>query len=172
MVRRLTCALLAIMTCTNAQASTSEKYPVSILASEMGFEEFGDILFRYVEFDFFSEYPCLRFESLTHHSKLIDRIEACTFRMGGKTVDVRRKDLVDAIFKHYNKAKENEFHFTAKLDFTRPGQVVPLEYYQCKVTVSPKGKLSGPICEKLDERAYDEMDKQDEKSEQKNKAPE
>ncbi|MBI3896901.1 MAG: hypothetical protein HY308_01235 [Gammaproteobacteria bacterium] len=85
--------------------------------------------------------------------------------LSNETVDVRKLNSV--MFEHF-KATENTFHFSANLDFSTPGHGAPNNYYHCKVDVSSKGKLAGPVCKQIDRQTY-KQEEQDEKKDQKNK---
>ena len=135
------CLGVALVSVTG-QASSAEKYPVPLAVSEVKVERVGDVLFRYIEF--FEDYPCIRFETIQPiNHRLIDRMEACTFRVDNSFIDVRRKDLAGVGYKEY-KLEGNVFHFTADIVVGGSGPGIPP--LSCSVSISEKGKLAVPIC--------------------------
>ena len=142
MTRTVVTTFLVTILSVSAHASAHEKYPVSLLVSEVKVVRVGNVLFRYIEF--FEDYPCIRFETMQPVShKLIDRMEACTFRIGNNSIDVRRKDLAGVGYKEY-RLEGNKFHFTA--DIILGGSEPGLPPLSCIVVIADKGKLSEPAC--------------------------
>ena len=139
MIKTLITTILATIMSVTAHASAHEKYPVSLLVSEVKVVRVGDILFRYVEF--FESYPCLRLETFEPISrKPIDRKEVCKFRIDHLTVDVRN-DVAAVFYKHLG-MQDKVFNFSADISVKRANS----HYLNCKVVISEKGKLSEPIC--------------------------
>lgn len=126
-----------------ADATAAEKYPVPLAVSEVKVQRVGEILFRYVEF--LTDYPCIRFETLRPGDlKLIDRMEACTFKADGRSIDVRRKSLAGVGYKDY-RLEGNTFRFIA--DIVVGGSGPGLPPLKCAIAIAASGKLSGPTCE-------------------------
>ena len=126
-----------------AYTAAAEMYSVPLTVSEVKVQRVGEILFRYVEF--FEDYPCIRFETLRPGNlELIDRLEACTFKAGDRSIDVRKKGVAGVGYKDY-RLEGNTFHFTA--DIVVGGSGPGLPPLTCAIAIAGSGKLSGPVCD-------------------------
>ena len=113
------------------------------MVSEVRVQRVGSVLFRYVEF--FEDYPCMRFETLQPpRLKLVDRVEACRFKVDSRTVDVRDKGLAGVGYKDY-RLENNVFYFTADIVIGGSGPGLPP--LSCSVFIAHDGKLTGPSCQ-------------------------
>lgn len=135
--------VLLVMSATVPPFATgAEKYPVSSLVSEVKLQRAGQVLFRYVEFDAESEYPCLRLETLKpgYAHEIIDRTDVCSLLVGNATVDVS-KDVSGVYFSNYS-VRNGKFRFTAEISLARAGS----HYLDCEVMIPDNGKLTAPAC--------------------------